>query len=472
LGETKVTASPPLAPIITLEPHQREGIEFLLEKKSRILGDDVGLGKTFQALEAALRATSTIVEPYVLIVVPAHLMLQWRESIRTYLIGRRDLPVHVLSRYSKPTPDLGWGIHLVPYTNLQNLGRKKYPWPWRRIWDVIVADEAHRMRKPKTQTAKNFDMLAGRRVFLLTGTPSENNPADIYNLLHFVEPKEFRSYWGFVEEWMLTWKDPWKVHIIGVHPDKLPKFHGMVGKYMIRRTREFAPVWPIDIPVQVTEATARAHKEALKSWRLAYPADPLQGTGAWNEYVKSAGALIAKLRLLVSQDPAKLDAALGVLEDVSPEAPLIYFTWYRDTAEALASYLEAQMGNDALRSVTVMHGGVSQEERHAMTTAWRDEAARGKGPILVGTMGSIGEGLDLQAAAHAAFYEEHYLPGTMHQALGRVNRMGQSADKIVRYWIHAIGTVESSVHYVQSRRHESINSAIVDHLLETLGEDL
>lgn len=474
-----VTASPSLAtePFIVLDPHQVEGVEFLLARKAAILGDDVGVGKTFTSLEAAFRAVEAVQEPFIFIVVPPHLILQWREAIKAYMIGRRIMPVHVVSRYSRPTQELGWGIHLTPYTNIQNQGRTKYPHPWRQIWDVVIADEAHRMRKAKTQSHKNFDLLAARRTYVLTGTPSENNPADIWSLLHFVDRKNFRSYWDFVDEWMLTWKDPWKVHIIGVRPGQLEAFHEMVARHMIRRTREFAKVRPVDVPVEVTTGTAAAHRAAVKTWKLSYPEDPLHGTPAYDEYIKSAGALLAKLRIMVSKDPAKLDAAASVLEDVDPTAPVIYFTWYRESAEGLADYLRAQApqenrgkGEQGAR-VTVIHGGMSPDERHYVTERWKREAEGGEGPILVGTMKSIGEGLNLQAASTAVFYEEDYLPGTMHQALGRINRRGQEADTISRYWIHAIATVETSVHYVQDRRHGSINAAVIDHLLEELHDD-
>lgn len=450
---------------IELMPHQNEGIEFLLEKGKAILGDDVGVGKTYQAIEAALCMTAGNRDAYILVIIPPHLERQWVTSLDRY--GTDDRPVHLVGRYSAPTLELGPGIHLTSYPILYAQGRKAYPWLLRKTWDVVIADEAHRMRKPQTQTFKSFDLLAYRKLILMSGSVMENNAADIWALLHMCDRRAFRSYWDFVDVWMDTWQDPWKRNIIGVKEERLPLWETMLNDYMIRRLKKGVP-WlpPVDVPVVPSFQYKRAHDKARDEWILEHPDPEAEDK---TEYMRSAGAMIAKLRKLMSSDPAKQAALEAVMIDIPREAPVVVFCWYRDTAERLCHVLAEAI---APRTVVLAHGGTPTQERARRVEEWQAATGGEKGgPILIGTLKSIGEGLDLQQAAHCIFYEEDYLPGTLHQARGRIDRIGQQASHLTEYWIHSVGTIETHVHMIQEKRGSQLERALLESFLADTGNE-
>ena len=60
--------------------------------------------------------------------------------------------------------------------------------PRRRLWQVVVADEAQRIKNAHTAIAATVKALPRRRAWALTGTPLENRPDDAVSILDFVAP--------------------------------------------------------------------------------------------------------------------------------------------------------------------------------------------------------------------------------------------------------------------------------------------
>ena len=60
-----------------------------------------------------------------------------------------------------------------------------------RDWDVVVLDEAQRIKNPKSAVASAMKSLKRRRSWALTGTPLENRLDDLISLLDFAAPGEF-----------------------------------------------------------------------------------------------------------------------------------------------------------------------------------------------------------------------------------------------------------------------------------------
>jgi SNF2 family DNA or RNA helicase len=145
-------------------------------------------------------------------------------------------------------------------------------------------------------------------------------------------------------------------------------------------------------------------------------------------FATSTAASVVKLRQIVA-DPAILDPTLIdesaktelLLEMMSdyPDEKMVAFTWYRKHAELIADAVQRRTGSRA----RFYHGGQSQEENDSTLSKWaHDDKCR----VLVGTIGSMGEGLNLQKAAHiVVFMDRHYNAEKNGQARDRLWRMGQ-----------------------------------------------
>lgn len=71
-------------------------------------------------------------------------------------------------------------------------------------WDMIVVDEAHRMKDMDTQWTRNIKKLKTQYKHIMTGTGFVNNPSELWSLLNFLYPTTYASYWKFREKYCNT----------------------------------------------------------------------------------------------------------------------------------------------------------------------------------------------------------------------------------------------------------------------------
>jgi SNF2 family DNA or RNA helicase len=172
-----------------LPPYQKAGIARLLAEPGVLLADEMGLGKTIQAIGALRVLLQRGAPGPALVVVPTGLVLQWRRQFREWApeltlstcIGR---PEERRQRWLAPAQ-----VYLTGFDALRGDMALPAPYgPRRRLWQVVVADEAQRIKNAHTAIAATVKALPRRRAWALTGTPLENCPDDTVSILEFVAP--------------------------------------------------------------------------------------------------------------------------------------------------------------------------------------------------------------------------------------------------------------------------------------------
>jgi hypothetical protein len=167
-----------------LLPYQTEGVLHLAFGERALLADEMGLGKTIQAIAACelLRRLRGIKR--VLVVLPASLKAEWEDQIARFT----DLSVTVVSGprparlrlYAADTFFL-----LVNYEQVlidrQDINRIVAP-------DVVILDEAQRIKNWQTKTAQAVKELRSPYAFVLTGTPLENRIDEVYSIVQYLDP--------------------------------------------------------------------------------------------------------------------------------------------------------------------------------------------------------------------------------------------------------------------------------------------
>ena len=443
---------------IDLRTYQREAVVALSQKDRFILADEPGLGKTYPAIHAAYHATGN--KPK-LCVVPGYLMNQWKGAIHDYI--STDEPVYVMQRRDDPIPKDFTGWVVISYHTLMDAAIKIHRELWSIPFGVVIFDEAHRLRGRKSQWTKNAKKIKTDRIWMLTGTPMVNNPGDIWTLANILKPADYRSYWKFVEEWCVLEYTPWTTIVKGVQPGKEDAFYQNISDMFLRRKIEdYLPEIPNVIPhfigVDIAPAAFKAHKKALKDWYIENP-DTNEMTIA-----SSGGALVIKLRHLTAgtlpeapKAPEKINTVVDIIEDHSDQSHVV-FTWFKNTAQAVVDRLAT--AQDA--PVYLITGDMPPAQREERIAQWK-ESDRG---IIVATMASMQEGVNLQKAHSVIFVEHHYLPGTVEQAIARCRRFGQTQPVNV-YHVMARGTVDESVWRVLYGRHSNVVKALLEDLVMT-----
>lgn len=442
---------------IPLRRYQEAALGPLTGNPRFILGDDAGLGKTFPTIHAA-----KIVSPDKpkLIVVPAYLMYQWEGAIKAYL-GEGE-HTYVMERAFAPVPADYTGWVMISYHTLTNAGVKRHPELVRLRWGAVVFDEAHRLRGRKNQWTRNAKHLKTDYLWMLTGTPLVNNPGDIWPILNIMQPKDYTSYWRFVEEWCTLEYTPWATKVGGIKKGLEDAFYAQLQPLMLRRKIEdHLPEIPAKIehfiPVKLSDKVLKAHRTMIKDWIIENP-DLDVGTT-----IASGGALVTFLRKLTAGilpdapvDTIKLDTVCDILSDHA-DASHVVFTWFKDTAHALRDKIIA-----AGQVPFLITGDVPAAERERRIRVWQETP----NAVIVATMASMQEGVNLQKAESVIFAETYYLPAMVEQAIARVRRFGQTKPVNV-YYVYAQHTVDETVWRIMHGRHTNVQKALLEDLVLT-----
>ena len=158
-----------------------------------LLADEMGLGKTIQAIAACALLKRLGRAERVLVVTPASLKGEWEEQIRQFT----DLPTRLVFgglAARREAYDAGTFFTVVNY---EQMIRDALEVNARFRPDVVVLDEAQRIKNWNTQTAQAVKRLKSRYAFILTGTPIENRIDELYSLMDFLEPRALGPLFRF-----------------------------------------------------------------------------------------------------------------------------------------------------------------------------------------------------------------------------------------------------------------------------------
>jgi chromodomain-helicase-DNA-binding protein 6 len=193
-----------------LRSYQEEGVKWMAFNfqagRGCILADEMGLGKTAQAL--ALINYTLQVRPGVpaLIVVPLSTIINWeREAKRwvpdahlvTYVgkqAGRDFAREHEWYHEKDPSDeDAPRGIKAnIVLTTYETVTADRAHFA-KVKWSAMVIDEAHRLKRVGGKLGNDLNSLSVERTCLLTGTPLQNNTAELWSLLNFIDAKHFST---------------------------------------------------------------------------------------------------------------------------------------------------------------------------------------------------------------------------------------------------------------------------------------
>jgi SNF2 family DNA or RNA helicase len=382
-----------------LFPYQADAVRTLVAREAILLADDTGLGKTIEAI-AALRILALQRRVLTaLVVTPATVLRQGRSELARWAPDLRLSTIH------GPSAERAWQwqtpahIYLVSYETLREDVRGTADGSARqRIWDVVVLDEAQRIKNRETDIARLCKRLRRRRSWALTATPLENNQDELASILEFVSPPE-RLFAG-------------------------PEVTALQRLVQLRRRK--ADVLPQLPPKLVTPVTLRLGAEQ----RAAYDRAEREGVYALRARgsdvrVHNVLELISRLKQLCNADPLSgqsvkmLDVRERLARLVAEGHRALVFTQFTDAvfgARAIAAEL-------ADFQPLLYTGDMDLGQREAVIRAFKDDASHA---VLVLSVRAGGVGLNLQNASYVFHFDRWWNPSVERQAEDRTHRLGQT----------------------------------------------
>jgi SNF2 family DNA or RNA helicase len=431
-----------------LYPYQRQGAVFLANSIGAILADEPGLGKTLQALYAC----ELVMCKKVLIICPKSVKGQWAYHIKQWL-HKDCLDVDRDTDIRDVTNGLRDNIkYFIIHTEmLRNLKSLFHPMSAHE-WDVIIVDEAHKLKNSKSQQSKGMGLLKAKRKFLLTGTPIMNKSDDLWNLLNIVKPASFNSYWDFVQRYCIFEETPWGKKVIGNSKHTIGELKERLDPIIIRREKKDVIASLPDkmknvISYTLDKTTDKIYKQLRNNMILE--------TDTMEQHYDNTLTALMDLRKLLNM-PGKFDDTLKCNKDevlldlvenlLEYHQQIIIFTWFTEYAEYIKKLLEKTFDGIIARFI---HSKLDTNDRDSIIKKFQEI----KIDVLVGTLGTLGTGLNLQNCSCMIFADLDWTPSLITQAEDRIHRIGQ--DKIPEYY-YIIGqdTIEEHIYNVVQTKQE------------------
>jgi SNF2 family DNA or RNA helicase len=448
----------------TLFPYQIDGVKLLNEHPRCILGDDMGLGKTLQVLEA------TKDNKQILVVCPNSLKLNWVQEIKKHL----EEDALILPRDSKTIKfflaNLPARIVICNYEQLIDRTYKLNAEVEERLvipglysdlkripWDVVVLDEAHRVKNRNSAAYKAVRAICaaaiGARLYLVTGTPILNRVEELWTLFHLLHPSHFSSYWDFVKKYCKVEKTYFgtKVSDYGRDTWQAQDLRKLLSNMMIKRLKaDVLPDLPEKLVKQIFVTLPPKQRKVYTEMERKMLADLDNGKQIAAPIVLAQLTRLKQIALssfLVGGDKvegAKLTALADILEDV-PGSVVVYSQF------KTMLYGLAKIHKDS----RIISGDQSLAERDVIVQDFQ----AGKFKILLASTQACKEGLTLTKASVAIFLDKLWTPALNIQAQDRLHRIGQK-DSVLIYEILAMDTIEQDIEMLLKSKQEIIDNAL------------
>ncbi|HVL48485.1 MAG TPA: SNF2-related protein [Candidatus Thermoplasmatota archaeon] len=437
-GTPKKRATPDLAPFIGaprppgLRPHvqlyhyQEEGVAFIRATNYvAYLGDQPGLGKTLQAIVAALHLPGRI-----LVVCPAGARNVWKREINASTT--EDVFV-VQPSHAARKGGLDFGDAKFVIASYDGLLTQRDA-ILRQPYDLVILDEAHYVKNKEAERTKavHEGLRAIPRRVLLSGTPVMNRAEEVRKQLEFLYPDE----WGNEMWFRARFVQPLVQGVPEVRRLALQSLRGYLEGIILRRRK--ADVLR-DLPERhvLTE-----HVRLSPVWRKEYEAEAAllrehmrthRDTAFGAEYETTRGHVM-RLRQLASN--AKGEHAERYVRDLlkTPGEKVVVFAVYLQHLEAL----EKSLAEYDPVSVT---GSVNDKDRATAVKRFQEDPGC---RVFLGQLVAAGTALTLTAARHVVFVDLDWNPANHEQAGDRVHRISQTREVFLHYLI-AGRTVDEDV---------------------------
>jgi superfamily II DNA or RNA helicase len=444
--ESKVTADD-FSPNFKLRDYQGKGLEWFVQLANNrfggILADDMGLGKTFQAAAFLRYLRENREKTCSLIVVPSTLLFNWKQELSRFSPDFR-VCIHHGPQRAQDIRSLFeyFDVLLVSYqTLLRDIGLFS-----NLSFATLIADEAQHLKNPSTAAYQAVKKIQAGNAYLLTGTPLQNSPADLWALSELCNP-------GLLSQKI----SPGSLQK-NENPERLRKnmelMQALVKPFMLRRTKEsvLSELPEKSVSVLYCGMGEEQELEYLASNQLLsgqiHDLALQQGRGLNVRILKALTTLRQLANHPAMLDPeysgssGKFELVKEKLSEVLEEGrKVLVFSSFVRHLQLLENYLQEE--NLPYARLT----GQTTDRKAQVEKFQRDPECR----IFLISLKAGGFGLNLVEASCVFLLDPWWNPAAESQAMDRVHRIGQK-DRVTVYKFITANTVEEKILQLQEQK--------------------
>lgn len=507
-----------------LWPFQRVDAKFAYEAKKALLFHEMGAGKTIITAAALEMARKFDGVRKVLIICPSAVRTNWKQELIKWTTipsfiddtGRADSH-HIIVANAATSADRMWPVLQAVLTDAEhiliiNWETLRIPWFDQFLisnapnFDMIIADEAHRVRNLKTSvTAQNFIRMHAKYQFALTGTSVVNYPEDMFALIHWMYPDQYDNYDVFSEDFVERPRKALRKASTQVIVEKIDL---ELDYMMVRREKEDVMPWlpkkrvdpiyvslypkqriiyeqmrdelitvlsgdnVVDAPIKLTQIMRLKQIAISPAAILLSPKYSLT-----NKAMDVSDPIVQK-----ADESPKLDYCIDWIESMGDDKVVIFSQF-----EGVIKLLEHRLLKlQEYKNKELRYCYVTGDSKHISGHEVKDDREKGLDAIKVletafqedpdvrvwlGTIKTGGEGITLTAACNLISIDQWWNAATMNQGDDRLHRGGQERPVRIHRLI-AHDTVELEILELIAKKELSFSEMVrTGKLLEILLKD-
>ena len=407
---------------VPLYPFQMRGVLFAAGRGRTIIADDMGLGKTIQAIGAAEMLARHRGISRALVICPASVKHQWLTEINRF----SDRSAVVIDGSSERRAALYNSEAFFKIVNYE-LVRRDLDSVSALLPDLIILDEAQRIRNWETATARTIKLLRSRYALVLTGTPLENKLEELYSVVQFVDGRRLGPAFRFLSEHQQVNE---KGKLIGYR--NLDQVREKLAPILLRRRRD-------QVLKDLPPRTDKIFRVPMSPEQASYYGDQQIIVAALVRKMERQGWLspVDQQRLLCAIQNMRMICDSTFLFDketkVSPkmeELKEILRELVIEEKRKVVVFSEWEKMNslvgELLQKMKIgyvsLHGAIPTRRRGQLIAKFREQNDI---KVFLSTDAG-GVGINLQAASAVINIEQPWNPARLEQRIARVHRMGQS----------------------------------------------
>ena len=433
--------------------NQQEAFEFAMQHPACMLDMEMGTGKTRVAIDVAFARKDV---RKVLIVCPKAVVPVWRENLNKFADDKISWACWDTQKGTIKTKveeiKEWYGTARFAYKQFIVLN---YDSVWRAPMgdfmqrfnvDMVVLDESHRAKAAGSKVSKFLAVLGNRVKYkmCLSGTPMANSPLDVYGQYRFLDKTIFgTNHYQFLQEYAIM-GGPERRFVVGFRNQKLLNHKFRSIAYTCKMS-DVADRIKLPDALPPTSQKVQLPAKDMKTCRELAD-DFIAECGGGNVVVKNVLGKMMRLQQIASgycviQDSpideprveelntTKEDALAEMLEDISPEAPVVVFCVFRHDLDSIArSALKAK------RNVFEVSGRANE------LAEWKQD----RGGVLAVQI-QAAEGIDMTNSNHAIYYSIPHSLALYNQSKARLYRPGQK-NAVSFCHLLAEGTIDEAMY--------------------------
>jgi len=471
--------TPELAKAIFGRPYQAAGTAFSITGRRVLLGDQPGLGKTYQALAsivessartilvvAPLTAKRSVWDAKIRELLPGYAVpyltegdRQKREkTIRQFFSGvqHSDVPAHILI--------INYEMLWVKKTKTGGMNAA-YPELFNPYWDFIVMDESHHALSSTYNTMSNRitqTRLGAMRLRIqdngyklaMSGTPYRSRAKRAWGTLNWLEPNEFGSFWRWAGQHFDITQTQYAREVADNPKDEVA-FRNSLRPYVLARTKaevapELPPIEHVDVLLDMDPAQKRAYTqmERLAEASLAN-GTRITANGILAELTRLRQFACSYAEIVQRDKPDRIT--------MTPSLPSNKYEWITDflrerdgfegkviIASQFTSLLKEfmkQLEHDGYNPI-ILTGETSEKERAVFQRRIQDP----NDPAWIGLINTLagGEAITLDRADDMIIIDPPWVDDVVQQLENRIHRISRIHNVTV-YRLHSRGTIEERI---------------------------